>query len=355
MVLKVNPVRIRMMLVMLPAVVFAVWPAIVQAGKSKGKADFPLEYLNVEQILDVVVGNIASRYNLNEAQTEYTDELMKREVQKFLRDHSDSVWPVIRELVTGQRVGQPPEDPEELSRLGKAARPLAELAEEVIFKANEEWRNILSDKQKRMHDFDLNEMRKQFDGIHENLESWESGQPLRRNIFPPPEKYKNEPPKPPRPAAGIPGAKPDLPPDKHKGKVTLNADMFATYVEEFIKDYELDPGQVNSARSILKEFQGRAQSYLDANKESLERTDAQQEAAVKKRDHKAIAEADAAHRELLEPVNELFQKMDDRLQGLLTSAQKDRKVQQGKSPKSSPKGTPTKKKTSHKKKGSKKE
>jgi hypothetical protein len=312
------------------------------AQDTSSKREFPLEYFNVEQILDVIVRNIASRYNLNEAQTQYTDELMKREVNKFLREHSDAVWPVIRDLVAGQQIGEPPQDPEELRKLGKSAKPLAKLAEEAIFKANEEWRTILSDDQIKMHDHDLAEMRKQFKGIHENIESWEKGTPLRNNIFPPPEVSPDEPRRPSKPPAGLPDAKPELPKDEHKGRVTLTADMFETYVEEFIKDNELDAGQVTSARSILKEFQDRAQAHIDANREALEKANAAMEAARNKRDHKALAEAEAQQREILEPLNELFKKMDERLQGLLTSTQRERNEEKAKAKAAEPtsKATP---------------
>ena len=303
---------------------------LAQKGTDRGGEQMPAEYLNVEQILDVVVRNIAARYNLNEEQTSRTDDLMKREVYRFLQEHHDAVWPVVRELLKGQVIGQLPlDDPDEIKRLGRAAKPLAKLAQKAITDANMEWREWLSPEQKRLHDFDLDQMDRQFKGIHQNLDSWERGEPIRRNIFPPPEEYVKEPIHPARPDPGIPKGKPDLP--DQVGRVTTDADMFATYVEEFIKDYKLDPSQINSARSILKEFQNRATSYLETNKDALSRANAAQEAAVKKRDHKAIQEAEAARRELLEPVNGLFVKMDERLQALLTSAQKEESAEKKKS------------------------
>ena len=54
------------------------------------------------------VRNIAARYNLNDKQTEFTDELMTREVHRFLREHEAVIWPLIRDLLAAQL--RPPED-----------------------------------------------------------------------------------------------------------------------------------------------------------------------------------------------------------------------------------------------------
>ena len=52
----------------------------------------------IERIIETAVRNIARRYNLNEAQTQKTDELWNREVRQFLREHEAEVWPAIRGL-----------------------------------------------------------------------------------------------------------------------------------------------------------------------------------------------------------------------------------------------------------------
>ena len=138
------------------------------ADKAKGK-DSPGEVRassiqpgspTIDMIMDMAVQNITRRYNLNDDQKNRTQELMYRGVHEFLREHEDEVFPVIRDLLAGQ-LG-PPDNLEDTKRLGKAARPLAELAKESILKYNREWRTILTPEQKATHDFDLNEMDKTF-------------------------------------------------------------------------------------------------------------------------------------------------------------------------------------------------
>ncbi|MCH7704946.1 MAG: class I tRNA ligase family protein, partial [Planctomycetes bacterium] len=143
----------------------------------------PAATATIEQILDRAIQNIARRYNLNEIQTRATEDLMKIEVNKFLLEHEDEVWPVIRDLLSAQALGGPPTDMESAKRIGKAAGPLARLAQEAIFRANDEWRKILTDEQKVLHDYDLDEMTKNFEGIHSRMQAWAEGKPTDTSLL----------------------------------------------------------------------------------------------------------------------------------------------------------------------------
>ncbi len=265
----------------------------------------------VETIMEQAVRNIALRYNLNDEQTGYTHELMRREVTRFLKEHEDQVWPVIRDLITAQF--KPPGDKSKVMQIGKAAQPLATLAEKAIFDANEEWRHILTPQQKRKHDFDLDEMRKTFTKIHGNFDQWAKGVPSDGGIFPPAKIPPGDPPRPPRPPRGI-----------HPVVESIDISIFDTYVEEFIKDFELDEGQVDSARSILQEFKTKANNIRSAKKHEFEKVAADLTEAINKRSPEGIRKADAGRRKLLAFVHELFKQMDVRLKGLLTTAQKEK-------------------------------
>lgn len=268
----------------------------------------------VNKILEQAVRNIARRYNLNGIQTEKTMELMKSEVSRFIRDHESEVWPAIRDLFSSGFGTKPPESQEEIKRIGKAARPLAMLAETAIYRANEEWRLILTDEQKKVHDFDMAEMKTTFEKIDQNLGSWEDGDPSGGPFFPQP---KMNGPKPPRPSK---------PPKNHLPEPKIEdmfnaANIFKTLVEEFIKEYELDGGQVTSARSILEEYKAKASDFRDSNKLDFAKVALRHRQAYEARDVASIKEATADHKKLLEPVYQLCGAMDDRLNGLLTTAQ----------------------------------
>ena len=269
----------------------------------------------IERIIQTAVRNIARRYNLNEAQTKKTEELWNREVRKFLKEHENEVWPTLRRLLGQQAVGQPPGDPEEVKRLGKMARPLAQRIREAAFRANEEWRGYLTAEQRRLHDFDLAEMEKAFDRVDKNFESWEKGEPLKEGIFPKPPPPGTGPPTPPRPQGS------ELPPPKEK---FIALSILDALVEEFIKEYELGEGQITAARSILMEFKGKANDFKNAKKEEFAKIDAARENAREQRDTEGIRRETARHKKLLEPFYVLVKQMDGRLKGLLTSTQIER-------------------------------
>ncbi len=268
----------------------------------------------VEKIMEDAVRNISRRYNLNDEQTSETQKLMKREVNRFLKEHEAEVWPLIRDLLAAQLGGKPPENGEEVKRIGKSARPLAALAKDAILKANEEWRMYLTPDQKITHDYDVAEIEKTFAQIDKNFSDWSSGKPTEAGLFPPPPPSDLSPPRPKKPAAGLP--KPEV--------ETFRVDIFDTYVEQFIKDYQLDEGQIDSARSILKEFKVKANDFNAAKQEELSKIRAEQVAAMVARDRDKMAGVEAARKKVLEPVHALFGEMQGRLKGLLTTTQVER-------------------------------
>lgn len=284
---------------------------------ANGNSQMELTQATAEMIMNEAVKNIAKRYNLNDAQTQKTDEIMKRDVNKFLKDHEAQVWPIIRELMTNGF--QPPSDPEAVKRLGKAAAPLFKEAQRAILEGNREWRQYLTPEQQKMHDFDLAEMDKQFVEAERNLKAWAEGRP-NGGLFPQPS-LDRSPPTPQKPAPGLP-----TPPAPREPEVEIfvRESLFDTYVEDFIKQYELDSGQIESARSILAEFKQKAGAFKEANRVELTKVAMEHKAAVDSNDRERIAKAEAERKKLLQPAYEMFGEMDERLKALLTSNQRAR-------------------------------
>lgn len=289
---------------------------VSEKASDTAKAAASASSATVDAIMETAVRNIGRRYNLNQAQLEKTHELMKREVYKFLQEHEDRVWPLIRDLLQAQLGNKPPENMEDVMRIGKGASPLAKLAEEAIIRANEEWRNCLTAEQRVTHDYDMKEMRKTFESINENFDRWAEGKPTGKSIFPKPQMADAGPRRPPKPPAGLPD-----PAIETIGETPM---FFVTYVNEFIAKYELDPGQVNAARSILAEYKDQVAKFRANNFEELAAVTRDLLAGQKARDRKVIAEVEGRRKELLKPVYAIFDEMDGRLHGLLRSAQRER-------------------------------
>ena len=267
----------------------------------------------IDKIMEQAVRNISRRYNLNEEQRKKTDEIMRRDVLQFLREHENEVWPLIQDLF---RSGlKPPENMDDVQRIGKAAQPLSKLAKEAILRGNEEWRMYLTAEQKRLHDYDLAEMDKTFEQIDRNFEQWTNGEPPEGSLFPPPPRPELGPPRPTKPSEGLPPPEVD---------VFDPRTIFDTFVEEFIKEYKLNEGQADSARSILAEYKAKANDFRNAKKQELTKIAQEMKTSIEGRDRKRIAAAEVERKKLLAPVYELFGQMENRLSALLTTAQIER-------------------------------
>jgi hypothetical protein len=268
----------------------------------------------VERIMEQAVRNIAATYNLSPEQVEMTDKLMKTRVRAFLKEHESEVWPLIRELLTTQMGNKPPEDIEQVKRIGKAAKPLAKLAQEAILEGNQEWRKHLTPEQKTLHDFDLKEMEDTFKTINQRFDAWAEGNPPPGGLFPQPTPSAERPQRPGRPAPGpLPEARTEV--------VAVRESFFDTFVNQFILENQLDPGQVTAAKSILNEFKAKAQDFKNAHKEELAGIAVAQQTAKDAKDQEKLAEVDEARKQLLQPVYQLFGEMEERLTPLLTSVQ----------------------------------
>lgn len=286
-----------------------------RADEPKVPDEVKKEAASVDAIMAQAVKNIGRRYNLNEAQLEKTHEIMQREVYRFLQQHEEKIWPLIRELLDANLGLTPPSDKDLAKRVGQGALPILEAAKEAILRGNEEWRMYLDESQKPMHDYDLQEMEKTFGQIEQNFEKWAGGNP--GPIFPPPPDPTTSPARPPKPLPGLPEA--------GVVEVVFNVrKLFDSYVEEFIKRYDLSPGQIDTARSILKDYRQKALTFRDANVKELAAIAKEWKKAQEAGNREKLREAESKRKDLLKDVYVLFAQMDDRLNAILTTSQRTR-------------------------------
>jgi len=269
----------------------------------------------VPKILTQAVNNISRRYNLNKAQHEFTQGMMEREVYRFLREHQDQVYPLIRDLSLAQG-DMSKLTPEQRKRIGKAAQPLIEEARKAILAANAEWGKILSEDQKRLHQWDLDEMDGQFKQIRDNFQKMEQGEAVDNPIFPEPEGKTPPPPTP------------KLPPER---KITLPETpivvhdpdgVFDRAVEKFIKDYELDAAQAEAARSIGREYKEYAGVYRKAHQVEFDAAHKNAEEASRTGDIEKVRQAEAEEERLNAKILQWLDEMKNRLMSIPRDAQK---------------------------------
>ncbi len=272
----------------------------------------------VDRILKTAVDNLSTRYNLNDEQRAFTNEMMVSRVKAFLHDHEAEIWPLIKDLTQIQRKGEAP-DPDNARVLGKRVLEIIEEAKAEIFSSNDEWREILTDEQKVVHDYDLREMTKTFGQMEKNFTQWKAGKPESTGIFPPPPDPKNQPAIPPRPASTPRVAK-----ATPKGADFTSS--MAEYVKKFIADYELTAGQIETANSILREIKLRADGYTKSHEQELGAIKAR---IVSETDLKEKKKLTVEQGKLTRPLQQLFAELKGRLDGIPEKAQRDRFEERG--------------------------
>lgn len=268
---------------------------------------------DVDSIIQQAVENISRRYNLNGSQHEYTREIMNKEVGRFLRDHQDEIYPLIRDMTKARFSGQNLTE-EQRRRIGKAAKPLVAAAKKAILDANAEWRDILSDDQKKLHDWDLHEMDGQFETIGGGFEKMAKGEVVDNPIFPEHKPKTAEPPRPKKPGETKLGRTPAV--DRTEDG------PFEVCVANFIKDYNLDPAQQEAAHSILREYKQYVEIYRNAHKKELEEAERKANEARNSGDIEKAKEAEALQQKLSERIREFLEEMRVRLMSIPREAQK---------------------------------
>ncbi len=291
----------------------------------------------VDDMINQATDNISRRYNLNDAQRKATQKMMHERVNRFLSEHQDEMYPLIRDLTRSRFQGKNL-SVEQRKRIGKLAKPLIDEAKEAILEANREWGNMLSPEQQRLHEWDLREMDNQFEQIHDNLGQLAKGEAVDNPLFPEP---KIETPEPPRPRRPDESQTPPLVSDGPvQQQVAAKGDVFDEAVAKFIKDYGLDAAQAGTARSIGREFKQRAEQHRRSHRVEMQDAQRKIDEARRAGDLKKVKEAEAELDKINGRIREFLQQMSDRLGGIPTEAQKraydEKHAAKGKSPSTAP-------------------
>jgi hypothetical protein len=124
--------------------------------------------LNVDMMVNTYSQFLVRKYDLNEEQTEYTRQMLLDKANQFMDAHTEDVHALVERMFDVRTGGDM--SPEELIAWGKAAMPIYEEAKQAIVQGNLEWREILNDQQRAIHDEDLRLMTKSFTTTEQQLE-----------------------------------------------------------------------------------------------------------------------------------------------------------------------------------------
>lgn len=276
---------------------------------------------DIEAMVEQAAKNIGDRYNLSADQREQTKRILVEDVTKFLDSHPE-MWPLVRDLTRIQLEGKSPTGPV-AARIGKAALPILAEAHEAILAGNERWRHILTDEQKKVHDFDLRDIERTFQKMESNFQSLADGSAERvPGIFPEPNTEEPQPALPPPPSEDF--VPPPIPDDK-----PVQEHYWDIYVREFIQKYELNDAQSESAYSILRECKERAETYKESRKADFADADRKLREARSPNQPPEVQEAKIKtwkqlDRSLKRPIVGIFEELKKRLEILPDDAQRKR-------------------------------
>ncbi len=281
------------------------------ARDTRTPSQSPLGLWDADMMMESATVGIARRYNLESGQEQYTRELLRTRTLEFLDKHEAEMRGLLKDLLMQQMTGKPPTS-DQVKGWGQRAMPLLTEARKAIMEGTMEWREILSDEQKHIHDLDLKLMEANFNLLGDRFARWENGE------F--------------RPGDWIGMARPqpthnETPRQNGETSDTSwtgesNEDYWDVYVKKFIRDYKLDEAQRTSALAILKDCRDKADQYRATRKEELEKARNQLRAAMEKKNVAAIRAASGQIQELEKHISTIFEELKSRLEQLPTEAQR---------------------------------
>lgn len=261
----------------------------------------------VEPIIESYTSQMTRYYNLTPDQEEYTRQLLTQRVKRFLSEYEKDVRSLFTEYWHLQLRGEAP-SVEEAKDLARRGGPLIAAIKKEIMDGNQKWREILDENQRKIHDRDLDQMNKTFDEFEQKLDRWSKGDVRSTDM-------------------GKRGVG-DTPRTGRKFE-----DAWEFRVNSFIQDYNLDAGQQETARSILRELREEAARYRERNQErftaiesrlkEIYNSDAKTDPEEKKKAAEAINKLNEEINALERPIREdLWKQLLARLERIPTDEQR---------------------------------
>jgi hypothetical protein len=328
--------------------------------------------INIPALMDAHVRMLTRRYNLSDEQEEFTHAYLRDRTDAFLEVYGEDLFELVDTLMA-VRTGGAELSQAELVAWGERALPLYEAAKSVIIEGNDEWRGILNEEQKQVHDRDLEEMFDSFDITEQHLgrivageitlEEFINGtqqeaqrrareraarhrqadmaepapqpQPAPDRARPAPSQRPAEPkagrttPQRPEPQRDTAKPQPARPAKRGSGGGDAFESQWETYVKQFIERYALDDAQKQRAETILESCQAQATRLMKKRKPALANLDEQVKklTEVKDKDERKTKELNdlmARRAKMLEFVDEIFEKqLKPRLEKLPTRDQRE--------------------------------
>lgn len=245
-----NLQRILMWVLVIAGLTVPAWGQSRQRNRDRNPfaQGTPLTW-DIDESINFYVKQIGRHYNLTEQQQEYTRLLMTKRTKRFLKHYEADVRDIFAEYMTYQLTRQVP--PPEIAReFADRADPLIRAMRKEVIEGNMQWRNILNEEQKNIHDKDMDQLNVLFDEIQGTMGDWKEGKVYSLGN----KKAVSVPTRPMR-----------------------SEDQWDRYVRSFIRRYGLDEAQQETAWSMLREMKQKAESFRAQQKDKFDQLEKRQE------------------------------------------------------------------------------
>lgn len=162
------------------------------AAQQEQKRDRSGGYTAILDNLDMLVDNYAKflgrKYDLTEEQYNFTADMLRQKANDFIDKHDGEIRDLFDQMFDARAGGTM--SPEQLVEWGKRVSPIYDEAKKIVTESNEEWRSMLDDRQKSIHDGDLKLMKTSFETTDSQLQRIVTGE-MTVDEFVNPNRYNN--------------------------------------------------------------------------------------------------------------------------------------------------------------------
>lgn len=328
------------------------WPLTLAQDGNAPEGFWPTKKM-INGWIEMVVDRMKDDYQFDAEQTAAVEALLKQRLPAWLDQNQGELRKLTNEYLE-TTIGREPPSPEVMAEWAKRAQPFINDFAGVVDKLSGDMREILTDEQQVTLDGNLAVFNVAIKFAGSKVQTWAEGgydweqdwrnspnyrrfrdAERRRMKHEADDAYTNatgrprdgelmvEAPRPTQPPAGIEAPAPAeavRPNDaKAPGPKSQPKDAWQAYVDEFVKRYQLNDEQRNSAYGFLRVAQEDRDRYLAGKRDDIARAEAAIAAA---RDKDEKAQLSEKVQKLKEPIERRFTKLKEKLDTLPTRKQR---------------------------------
>jgi hypothetical protein len=296
----------------------------------------------LESAIERITEEMGKVYSLDEDQMLNTQDLLKQRFPRWMEENRPQLQTLTNEWFEAMIAGDPP-SPEHVADWASRALPLFEQFSGLVDETSDDMRTYMTDEQQVLLDGQLAAMRVGMNYMKQRMDTWKDGGYDWQSEWPRSEEFKRQEPErrkhleqeaerqkliamgqepPAAPGGGAPGL--TKPPAQTAPKTNGSKDDWTVYVESFIKRYQLDEAQQNSARQYLRDGQELRDKHLTRKLAEIKTLEEKQKIAKTDEEREQVR---VAVERVNRPVEQIFQRLKDKLDKLPTRKQRAAAVQ----------------------------